>query len=94
MTDSRLYPEITSDEQRRQYKKEFDSDLARYKSLCAEMDDISDQMHKLSRELDTLDEGSMKYQVGGKKQEGGAPSGKIQGRLPEYTVIAVPFNYI
>ncbi|XP_035526482.1 occludin [Morone saxatilis] len=58
----RLYPEITSDEQRRQYKREFDCDLARYKCLCAEMDDISDQMHKLSRELDALDEGSMKYQ--------------------------------
>uniref|UniRef100_A0A3Q3L3L7 Zgc:154006 n=1 Tax=Mastacembelus armatus TaxID=205130 RepID=A0A3Q3L3L7_9TELE len=58
----RLYPEIISEEQRRQYKKEFDSDLVHYKSLCAEMDDISDQMHKLSRELDTLDEGSMKYQ--------------------------------
>ncbi|XP_070830182.1 uncharacterized protein [Chaetodon trifascialis] len=58
----RLYPEIISDEQRRKYKKEFDSDLARYKSLCAEMDEISDQMHKLSRELDALDEGSMKYQ--------------------------------
>nr|XP_046264307.1 uncharacterized protein LOC124069305 [Scatophagus argus] len=58
----RLYPEIISDEQRRQYKKEFDSDLARYKSLCAEMDEISDQMHKLSRELDALDEGSVKYQ--------------------------------
>ncbi|GLD51175.1 occludin-like protein [Lates japonicus] len=58
----RLYPEITSDEQRQQYKKEFDSDLARYKGLCTKMDDISDQMHKLSRELDTLDEGSMKYQ--------------------------------
>ncbi|XP_054452731.1 uncharacterized protein LOC129089343 [Anoplopoma fimbria] len=58
----RLYPEITSDKQRRQYKKEFDSDLACYKSLCAEMDDISDQMHKLSRELDMLDKDSMKYQ--------------------------------
>lgn len=58
----RLYPEITSDEQRRQYKREFDSDLAQYKNLCAEMDDISDQIHKLSRELDTLDESSIKYQ--------------------------------
>ncbi|XP_042285054.1 uncharacterized protein LOC121908817 [Thunnus maccoyii] len=58
----RLYPEIISDQQRRRYKREFDSDLARYKSLCAEMDDISDQMHMLNRELDTLDEGSMKYQ--------------------------------
>lgn len=64
----RLYPEIISDEQRRQYKKEFDSDLARYKSLCAEMDEISDQMHKLSRELDALDEGSMRYQVGKKNR--------------------------
>lgn len=54
---------MTSDLQRRQYKREFDSDLARYKSLCEEMDDVTDQMHKLNRELDTLDEGSMKYQV-------------------------------
>nr|XP_019962973.1 PREDICTED: occludin-like [Paralichthys olivaceus] len=58
----RLYPEITSDEQRQQYKREFDSDLACYKRLCADMDNISDEMHKLSRELDTLDESSMKYQ--------------------------------
>lgn len=63
MSHSRLYPEITSDQQRRQYKAEFDSDLARYKSLCAQMDDISDQMHKLSRELDMLDDSSVKYQV-------------------------------
>lgn len=59
----RLYAEIMSDQQRRQYKREFDSDLSRYKSICAEMDDISDEMHKLSRELDTLDENSVKYQV-------------------------------
>ncbi|KAM8849645.1 occludin isoform 1-T3 [Spinachia spinachia] len=59
---ARLYPEITSDEQRQQYKTEFDFDLNSYKSLCAEMDDISDQIHKLSRELDMLDEDSVKYQ--------------------------------
>nr|XP_046213713.1 uncharacterized protein LOC124040681 [Oncorhynchus gorbuscha] len=58
-----MRPEITSDRQRRQYKKEFDSDLASYKSLCAEMDDISEQMHKLSRELDTLEEGTAKHQA-------------------------------
>ncbi|CAB1325937.1 unnamed protein product [Coregonus sp. 'balchen'] len=39
----------------RQYKKAFDSYLVSYKSLCAEIHDISDQMQKLSRELDTLD---------------------------------------
>ncbi|XP_053186551.1 uncharacterized protein LOC128369523 [Scomber japonicus] len=58
----RLFPEIISEDQRQQYKREFESDLARYKSLCAEMDDISDQMHKLNRELDILEEGSVKYQ--------------------------------
>uniref|UniRef100_A0A3B3U2R3 Zgc:154006 n=1 Tax=Poecilia latipinna TaxID=48699 RepID=A0A3B3U2R3_9TELE len=59
----RLYPAITTDEQRHQYKREFDSDLAHYKRLCSEMDHVSDQVHKLSRELDTLDEGSVRYQV-------------------------------
>ncbi|XP_027876840.1 occludin [Xiphophorus couchianus] len=58
----RMYPAITTDEQRRQYKREFDSHLAHYKRLCSEMDHISDQVHKLSRELDTLDEGSVRYQ--------------------------------
>lgn len=58
-----LYPEITSDSQRHEYKKEFDSDLRFYKELCAEMDDINDQINKLSRELDTLDEGTSKYQA-------------------------------
>lgn len=58
-----LYPEITSDTQRHEYKKEFDSDLRIYKELCAEMDDINDQINKLSRELDTLEESSSKYQV-------------------------------
>uniref|UniRef100_A0A8C6SRG2 Zgc:154006 n=1 Tax=Neogobius melanostomus TaxID=47308 RepID=A0A8C6SRG2_9GOBI len=59
---SQLYPVILSDDQRREYKREFDSDLVRYKSLCADMDDVSDQMHKLSRELDALDHSSVKYQ--------------------------------
>uniref|UniRef100_A0A3B3U2T0 Zgc:154006 n=1 Tax=Poecilia latipinna TaxID=48699 RepID=A0A3B3U2T0_9TELE len=60
--DYLLYPAITTDEQRHQYKREFDSDLAHYKRLCSEMDHVSDQVHKLSRELDTLDEGSVRYQ--------------------------------
>lgn len=63
----RLYPAIISDEERCKYKKEFDFDLAQYKKLCSEVYDISDQMQKLSRELDTLDEDSMKYQVKGQK---------------------------
>ncbi|XP_019730582.1 occludin-like isoform X2 [Hippocampus comes] len=58
----REYPEIISDQQRRQYRRDYDSSLARYKNLCKEMDDICDQIHKLSRELDSLDKNSIKYQ--------------------------------
>ena len=61
---SSAYPEITSDAERQEYKREFDADLREYKRLCAEMDDINDQLNKLSRQLDTLDDTSAKYQVG------------------------------
>lgn len=57
------YSEITTDEQRRQYKKQFDVTFAVYKNLRAELDDISDQMNELSQELDTLHEESTKFQV-------------------------------
>ncbi|KAM6948769.1 occludin [Aplochiton taeniatus] len=57
-----LYPEIMSDVQRRQYKRDFAADLRRYKSLCAELDDVSDQLHELGRELDALEEDSLRYQ--------------------------------
>lgn len=57
------YPEIRSDGERQEYKREFDVDLREYKRLCAEMDDINDRLNKLSRQLDTLDDTSAKYQV-------------------------------
>ncbi|XP_057696984.1 occludin [Corythoichthys intestinalis] len=57
-----MYPEITSDQQRHDYKSEFDADLKEYKRMCADMDDVNDQINKLSRQLDTLDESSVKYQ--------------------------------
>lgn len=62
-SSSSTYPEITCDAERHDYKREFDADLGEYKRLCAEMDDINDQLNKLSRQLDTLDETSAKYQV-------------------------------
>ncbi|XP_028301429.1 occludin [Gouania willdenowi] len=58
-----IYPTITSDAQRHDYKREFDGDLREYKHLCAEMDDINDRLNKLSRQLDTLDDTSSKYQA-------------------------------
>ncbi|XP_068599787.1 occludin [Brachionichthys hirsutus] len=57
------YPEITSDAERHEYKREFDADLREYKRLCAEMDDINDQLIKLGRQLDTADDTSAKYQA-------------------------------
>uniref|UniRef100_A0A5F8G3J1 Occludin n=1 Tax=Monodelphis domestica TaxID=13616 RepID=A0A5F8G3J1_MONDO len=58
-----LYPPITSDATRQTYKAEFNSDLQRYKALCSEMDDIGAQLTQLSQELDSLPEGSLRYQV-------------------------------
>lgn len=60
---SSAYPAIRSDAERHDYKREFDADLKEYKRLCAEMDDINDHLNKLSRQLDTLDDTSAKYQV-------------------------------
>ncbi|KAK7888880.1 hypothetical protein WMY93_024440 [Mugilogobius chulae] len=59
----RMYPEISSDAQRQDYKREFDADLKEYKRMCADMDDINDQLNKLSRQLDTLDDQTAKYQT-------------------------------
>lgn len=57
-----LYPPITSDSQRQDYKREFDSDLKRYKKMCAEMDDINNQLQQLNKQLDGLAEGATQYQ--------------------------------
>lgn len=57
-----LYPPITSDSQRLEYKREFDSDLKRYKKMCTEMDDINTQLQQLNKQLDGLSEGTTQYQ--------------------------------
>ncbi|XP_062412167.1 occludin [Sardina pilchardus] len=75
-----MYPPITSASQRHEYKREFDADLKHYKNLCAEMDDINDQLNKLSRELDTLDEGTGKYQAVAEEYN----HLKDMKRMPEY----------
>ncbi|KAI1883335.1 hypothetical protein AGOR_G00244130 [Albula goreensis] len=58
-----LYPEITSDDQRREYRSVFDSGLALYKRLCTEMDAVTSQVRKLSKDLDKLPEGSTQHQA-------------------------------
>ncbi|GCB62972.1 occludin b [Scyliorhinus torazame] len=46
------YPSITSDQQRQDYKKEFDNDHQRYKHLQAELDDINKQFSQLDKQID------------------------------------------
>ncbi|XP_041060596.1 occludin isoform X2 [Carcharodon carcharias] len=57
-----LYPPITSDPIRQEYKWEFDADLREYKQLCAEMDETNNQINFLSKRLDVLTEENASYQ--------------------------------
>ncbi|NXE57847.1 OCLN protein, partial [Casuarius casuarius] len=57
-----LYPPIASDGTRQKYKQEFDTDLKRYKRLCAEMDSVNDRLNQLSKQLDGIAEDSPQYQ--------------------------------
>ncbi|KAK1211645.1 OCLN protein, partial [Pygoscelis papua] len=57
-----LYPPIASDGTRQKYKQEFDTDLKRYKQLCAEMDGINDRLNQLSKQLDSISVDTPQYQ--------------------------------
>ncbi|XP_038633826.1 occludin [Scyliorhinus canicula] len=57
-----LYPPITSDPIRQEYKQEFDTDHREYKQLCAEMDETNNQINFLSKRLDVLTEDDPNYQ--------------------------------
>lgn len=55
------YPPITSDQQRVDYKREFDADLQEYKRLQAELEEVTKSMVQLDKELDEHPEGSQSY---------------------------------
>ncbi|XP_006124366.1 occludin [Pelodiscus sinensis] len=59
----REYPPITSDPQRQAYKRDFDSGLQEYKSLQAELDEVSKALTRLDKELDDYSEDSEEYKV-------------------------------
>lgn len=59
----RLYPVITSDQQRQAYKQEFDSGLQEYKQLQVAMDDVNKRMSDINSQLDHLHEDSEEYQA-------------------------------
>ncbi|KAG6940307.1 occludin [Chelydra serpentina] len=59
----REYPPVTTDQQRQAYKRDFDSGLQEYKSLQAELDEVSKTLSRLDKELDDYSEDSEEYKV-------------------------------
>ncbi|MEQ2263182.1 hypothetical protein XENORESO_004232 [Xenotaenia resolanae] len=55
------FPPIANEDQRNNYKQEFDRDHLEYKDLQAELDAINKDLSNLDRELDELQEGSPQY---------------------------------
>ena len=57
------YPRITSVEQRRKYKTEFDNDYAEYRQLHAIMEKVSRRFSQLEEELRNEEHNVKKYKV-------------------------------
>lgn len=55
------YPPIINEQERLEYKKEFDRDHMEYKRLQAELDDINQGLADTDKELDYLQEGSPQF---------------------------------
>lgn len=60
------FPPIADDNEREDYKRQFDRDHQEYKSLQAELDEINKRLAEVDRELDELQEGTQPYLVRGK----------------------------
>ncbi|KAM7392197.1 hypothetical protein PAMP_022826 [Pampus punctatissimus] len=56
-----LLPSIVDEQERLNYKREFDRDHQEYKSLQAELDSINQDLAELDRELDRLPEGTPQF---------------------------------
>ncbi|TKS84881.1 Occludin [Collichthys lucidus] len=55
------FPPIADEQQRSDYKREFDRDHQEYKDLQAELDSLNKNLSDVDRELDDLQEGSPQY---------------------------------
>lgn len=58
-----MFPSIVDEQERLNYKREFDRDHQEYKSLQAELDSINQDLADLDRELDRHPEGSPQFLV-------------------------------
>ncbi|XP_034398496.1 occludin b [Cyclopterus lumpus] len=56
-----LFPSIADEQERLNYKREFDQEHQEYKSLQAELDSINQDLADLGRELDQYPEGSPQF---------------------------------
>lgn len=57
------FPSIVDEEERLNYKREFDQDHQEYKSLQAELDSIKEALAELDREMTAHAEGSPQFLV-------------------------------
>ncbi|MBN3311202.1 OCLN protein, partial [Amia calva] len=57
------FPPITKEQDRLDYKREFDRDHQEYKKLQVELDDVNKSLAEVDRDLDELEEGSPQYLV-------------------------------
>lgn len=57
-------PPIVTEEQRLDYKREFDGDHMEYKRIQAELDDVNLGLAEVDKELDRLKQGSPQFLVG------------------------------
>lgn len=55
------FPPIRNDQERTDYKRDFDREHLEYKDLQAELDTINKNLSEVDRELDDLEEGSPQY---------------------------------
>ncbi|XP_004074505.1 occludin [Oryzias latipes] len=55
------YPPIKNEQERNDYKREFDRDHQEYKNLQADLDKVNRRLSELDEELDQLEEGSPQF---------------------------------
>lgn len=58
-----MFPSIVDEQERLNYKREFDRDHQEYKSLQAELDGINQDLAGLDKELDRHPQGSQHFLV-------------------------------
>lgn len=83
------FPSIVDEEERLNYKREFDQDHQEYKSLQAELDNINQLLAELDRDMDTHPEGSPQFLVSSSPTCWQAP---LWPHIPHFTIFKDNFD--